>query len=363
MSKVKQDRLQEARRHAKALRGEWELSTEPVKVFRVLEDHEYNVVRWTMESNVSGCLAEIPDVGPVIFVNTLNRTLGHQHFTAIHEMYHHRYGKSDVLKWENLQDHDDKPLEESLADVFTAEFLLPGPGIKAAMEDMGVTGRELEPEHVVEIQMRFEVSYKFLVFRLDNLGFITTHKKNKLLEEIQPLRRALELGYDDLDIYGQEGPFYPKQFRFLAIKALKENLISAKKFRSVLELGEERYQRYLQEFEPRKADKISDKKEPPPVTSTSEIIERIKKEQELFSEYKINKFILFGSALRDELTPESDIDMVVFADELKGYWKLTELRLKLEDILGRKVDLATPVMVEHIWDEEIKDRGVELRAV
>lgn len=99
-----------------------------------------------------------------------------------------------------------------------------------------------------------------------------------------------------------------------------------------------------------------------PVESKDEIRHRILRNRDQFQDYGVEKFILFGSVVRDELTPDSDIDMVVFADNISGYWELTELRQKVEDILGRDVDLATPEMVEDIWEDEIEGRGIELRA-
>ena len=99
-----------------------------------------------------------------------------------------------------------------------------------------------------------------------------------------------------------------------------------------------------------------------PVQSTDEIIKRVQQTESLFHEYGVSYFMLFGSAVRGELEPDSDIDMVVFSDKIEDYWTLTELRLKLEELLGRDVDLATKPMVEHIWDDEIEGQGVELRA-
>jgi len=98
------------------------------------------------------------------------------------------------------------------------------------------------------------------------------------------------------------------------------------------------------------------------VQSSEEIQRRLRSQPELFQEYGIEKLILFGSAAKGELTPDSDIDMIVFSDKINSYWKLTELRLRLEEIIGCSVDLATPKMVEHIWEEEIENQGVEFCA-
>ena len=60
--------------------------------------------------------------------------------------------------------------------------------------------------------------------------------------------------------------------------------------------------------------------------------------------HPIRKLSLFGSALREDFGPESDVDMLV---ELQpnagvGYIRLAGMEIELSEILGRKVDLNTP---------------------
>ena len=57
----------------------------------------------------------------------------------------------------------------------------------------------------------------------------------------------------------------------------------------------------------------------------------------------IRRLALFGSVLRDDFTPESDVDVLV---EFKpcariGYFALAGLERELGEILGRKADLQT----------------------
>lgn len=241
--------IREAQKQAKSLRGEWDLGHDPVDIMRVLEDHGYDLVRWPMESDVSGCLARVPEIGPVIFINTRDRTLGHQRFTAAHELYHLRFGDDETVQWEDLRNEESQSGEERRADAFAAQFLLPGPGLSSALEDLGKTGKNLEADDVIEVQMRYGVSYEFLVYRLNNLGLLTAHKKDQLLQDVRPVRRALELGYEASDIYGDEGPFFPKRFRSLAIRALEEQKISVKKFRSLLRMDEEEFRDFVRTME------------------------------------------------------------------------------------------------------------------
>ena len=50
---------------------------------------------------------------------------------------------------------------------------------------------------------------------------------------------------------------------------------------------------------------------------------------------------LFGSAARDELRDESDIDVLVEFNEPATYSRYMGLKFYLEDLLGRRVDLVT----------------------
>ncbi len=64
--------------------------------------------------------------------------------------------------------------------------------------------------------------------------------------------------------------------------------------------------------------------------------------------WKIVEFSLFGSILRDNFHPESDVDvLVVFAaDAHWGFEDLQEMTAELEDIFGRRVDLVEKRLIE-----------------
>ena len=70
--------------------------------------------------------------------------------------------------------------------------------------------------------------------------------------------------------------------------------------------------------------------------------------QEQISEFCRRRYIrrlaLFGSVLRDDFTPDSDVDMLVeFEPGVRvGLIRLAGMELELGEILGRKVDLNTP---------------------
>lgn len=59
--------------------------------------------------------------------------------------------------------------------------------------------------------------------------------------------------------------------------------------------------------------------------------------------HHIQKLSFFGSVLRDDFGPESDVDVLVeFAPDAKvGLIKLSGIEIELGELIGRKVDLNT----------------------
>ena len=58
--------------------------------------------------------------------------------------------------------------------------------------------------------------------------------------------------------------------------------------------------------------------------------------------WKVSEFALFGSILREDFRPDSDVDVLVsFIPEARwSLWDLTEMQQELEAISGRSVDLV-----------------------
>ena len=62
----------------------------------------------------------------------------------------------------------------------------------------------------------------------------------------------------------------------------------------------------------------------------------------------IKRLAIFGSALREDFGPESDIDVLVEfePDRIPGLFGLAGMELELSDVFGRDVDLVTRAEVE-----------------
>ncbi len=69
----------------------------------------------------------------------------------------------------------------------------------------------------------------------------------------------------------------------------------------------------------------------------------------------IVKLSLFGSALRDELKPGSDIDILVEFDKdhMPGLMDIAGMEIELTGIIGRKVDLRTPAELSRYFKDEV----------
>jgi uncharacterized protein len=70
--------------------------------------------------------------------------------------------------------------------------------------------------------------------------------------------------------------------------------------------------------------------------------------------HHIRRLALFGSILRDDFRPESDIDVLVeFEQGTKVGLRFFAIERELSEILGRKVDLNTPGFLGKHYREEV----------
>jgi len=70
---------------------------------------------------------------------------------------------------------------------------------------------------------------------------------------------------------------------------------------------------------------------------------------------RIRRLSLFGSALREDFGPDSDIDILVeFEPGTRiGLIRLSGLEIELGKIVGRKVDLNTPGFLSKYYRDQI----------
>lgn len=76
---------------------------------------------------------------------------------------------------------------------------------------------------------------------------------------------------------------------------------------------------------------------------------------ELSRQFGVASLALFGSASRDTLRPESDIDILVTFAGPATFDRYFGLKNFLEELLRRPVDLATPNMLKPRLQKAIED--------
>jgi uncharacterized protein len=71
--------------------------------------------------------------------------------------------------------------------------------------------------------------------------------------------------------------------------------------------------------------------------------------------HHITRMSLFGSALRDELMPGSDIDILVEFDKnhMPGLFDISRMEIALSNTIGRKVDLRTPEDLSRYFRDDV----------
>ena len=69
----------------------------------------------------------------------------------------------------------------------------------------------------------------------------------------------------------------------------------------------------------------------------------------------IRRLAFFGSVLRDDFTPGSDVDVLVefLPDRLPSLFTLVGYQLDLSKLLGREVDLRTPQDLSRYFRDEV----------
>jgi predicted nucleotidyltransferase len=80
---------------------------------------------------------------------------------------------------------------------------------------------------------------------------------------------------------------------------------------------------------------------------------------ELCRRYHVRKLALYGSTLRGEDGPESDIDLIVefLPGKTPGLLTIARMERELSAIYGKKVDLRTPQELSRYFRDEVMNNN------
>lgn len=70
---------------------------------------------------------------------------------------------------------------------------------------------------------------------------------------------------------------------------------------------------------------------------------------------RVHRLSFFGSVLRDDFGPDSDVDVLVEfePDAPVGLFEFVDLQGELSELIGRHVDLHTPASLSHFFRDEV----------
>lgn len=76
--------------------------------------------------------------------------------------------------------------------------------------------------------------------------------------------------------------------------------------------------------------------------------------------HHIRQLAFFGSVLRDDFRPDSDVDVLVAFEpgRVPGFFSLSRMERELSEILGRKADLRTEQELSRYFRDQVAREAV-----
>ena len=77
--------------------------------------------------------------------------------------------------------------------------------------------------------------------------------------------------------------------------------------------------------------------------------------------HRVRRLALFGSVIRDDFRPESDVDVLVeFEPGYAAGFEFFDMRYELIDLFNREVDLHTPASLSPYFRQEVLGEAEEI---
>jgi Zn-dependent peptidase ImmA (M78 family) len=205
-------------------------STEYLDVDRAVSSLGITCINRPLESSMSGATLKTGRV-KAILVNSA-KTLGHQHFTIAHELYHCLYDEHLASRACKVESFERAPESEQVADMFAVHLLMPEDAIFNQLRLRGKVAVGLVLADVVCLEQFFSVSRRAMCWRLKDLKAITREQSDRWCVNV--IRSARALG-KDISLYT---PTYEKvlisDYAEKAAEALEKGLITESRYKELL---------------------------------------------------------------------------------------------------------------------------------
>ena len=197
----------------------------PIQLSSLLLKKNVITVFKPLSDKLSGMAIKTPGDIRFLLINR-KQTIGRQHFTIGHELYHlfvqenFTTQKCNTGLFESQTD-----LEENKADYFAACLLLPENGVKQLVPQEERRRKNLISDVTVfKIQQYYRVSVNAVIYRLAELGFVDSTYFEKFKNEKRTIAR--KLGYDMGLFEAREEDKFIGNYGILANDLFKKKKIS-----------------------------------------------------------------------------------------------------------------------------------------
>jgi len=167
----------------------------------------------------------------LFFINSAH-TLGRQHFSAAHEIYHYYFDKElngticDTFKFKNQRNES-----ETLADYFAVHFLMPEDGIYKFFNIVG--DQVININKIIKAQNYFKVSFKAMLVRLKVLELIDEDQYNEF-SNIHLNSTFAKLGYSRELILPTNDIYIPQNYLEILNDNYEQNKITENAYKEYL---------------------------------------------------------------------------------------------------------------------------------
>lgn len=222
---------QEIKQEAFELRRKFGFSgTEPIRLKSLLLKEEILTYFTPLDDAFSGMAIEAN--GTKFLVINSKHSLGRQHFTICHELYHLYVDKGFTTHRCQAATFDKANKSEYWADTFASHFLLPEAGVLTEIPKNEWRKDKIKLATIIKIEQYYSCSRRALVNCLMHLKFVSNKYKNQLIIRI---KKSAQLHGYPINLYesGNEGEFWGN-YGSLAKELFDSELISEGKYAALM---------------------------------------------------------------------------------------------------------------------------------
>lgn len=182
------------------------------------------------ERGIFGMFTYDEHMGGCVLINT-NANFGKQLFSLAHEYAHFVFhkGRLGIISFEKEKD----TLDESLADHFASDFLMPEEAVSEIFNIRIKSRKELTAEDIVYFAEYFGVSFQAMIYRLNNLKLLSNDAKEQFINQtwVNAVRRSMGISEPE------RGKLkFPTLYVHFCLKAYQQGKITTAKLAEFLEL-------------------------------------------------------------------------------------------------------------------------------